>query len=729
MKAIVILLSMVGVICAGKIAYVPINLPVANVSFDSLKSSQSENFLIMWGDRILNTPSDASNGTLKFHPDSVLKIAEDNYNFYVNSLQFVKPYEGKKDTFKFVIIMDGTWKNQVNSVPVLGALKLDSVVWALRIHPTLLNDHYSISGQFIKILQNLSVEQCHPDSIYKSYPPDSNSLFFWSMHSSFMLMQKYPDQTLRTDPIRFTNLSNYHFGSYRNSSNNWYFLQYIAEKESLSIINKMWKNALLNEHPLSTYKRLMQISHDSLCSIMISGAMHNVLWDNKFKSEIRQSIATSNSASVNKIYRQSVILESINKLTGDYKVSTDLAPQDFGYNVIRLYPQFKDSIGTIHLKLKGHRLERDLISDWRFAFVSQSYEGKISYSKIFSEGEIVHNINIKESEVYLVVMSTPKQINRYAWGTGFPRITRYPYQIRLEGAYPEGYQSDFRNYALMYNGSKHKNGGGFIASTAIVDSTVFVGENAAIINNAKVLGNVRVEGSAVIKDDAFVSGSALIKDFAIVGGNAYIREHAVVDKFAQVFRGVNLSGLAKVSGNASGINFSASGNAEISDAAMLFNGIFGGSVLIGGDFEDANAFNISNGKYLQNINDRLTESWLPDGIVDHFLNVSVTPVYTDFTSDEMRFQTTAITVNAPTVRKNEKIVISKDRLLLYDLTNDSKLQIYNAQGRMIYQFSGKDLFHKNSSLSLLMANAGTGAYFIVLINKHNISSVKYMKLK
>ena len=66
---------------------------------------------------------------------------------------------------------------------------------------------------------------------------------------------------------------------------------------------------------------------------------------------------------------------------------------------------------------------------------------------------------------------------------------------------------------------QHKNGGGWVANTVIIDDSVFVAPNARVYGNAWVYGNALVSGNAWVSGNAQVSGNARVFGDARVFGN------------------------------------------------------------------------------------------------------------------------------------------------------------------------------------------------------------------
>ena len=81
---------------------------------------------------------------------------------------------------------------------------------------------------------------------------------------------------------------------------------------------------------------------------------------------------------------------------------------------------------------------------------------------------------------------------------------------------------------------QHKNGGGWVANTAIVEESVYVAPTAQVSDNARVYGNAQVYGTALVSGNAQVYGTALVSGNAQVSGNAHVSGNAWVSGDAWV---------------------------------------------------------------------------------------------------------------------------------------------------------------------------------------------------
>jgi hypothetical protein len=159
------------------------------------------------------------------------------------------------------------------------------------------------------------------------------------------------------------------------------------------------------------------------------------------------------------------------------------------------------------VKFKGQTAINDH-AGWRYGFVTAHPDGTISrYSDIYSdiEKEIFFDLEGDEDQLFLVVMGAPKDNiqtnkNNDTW-KGYPKHFRYPYELNIIGAVPEGFQEAAKFRAqLKQNGALHTNGGGWVANGSNVASTVYVGPHAMVLGNSNISGNVRLENTALVRN-------------------------------------------------------------------------------------------------------------------------------------------------------------------------------------------------------------------------------------
>ena len=162
-------------------------------------------------------------------------------------------------------------------------------------------------------------------------------------------------------------------------------------------------------------------------------------------------------------------------------------------------------------------------------------------------------------------------------------------------------------------GAYHPNGGGWVADTAQVDSTVYVGPGSTVCDNARVSGNAVIRGNSLVADTARVYGNARVVNSTVVNGaqvsgDAVIRGNSLVADTARVY-----------------------GNARV-DSAWVAGEVFGTALVRGGAQIKANGkvncgrwrgievFDDQTGKCGRNGRDRQDRSGSSDSLGDRLSN-------------------------------------------------------------------------------------------------------------
>jgi carbonic anhydrase/acetyltransferase-like protein (isoleucine patch superfamily) len=236
--------------------------------------------------------------------------------------------------------------------------------------------------------------------------------------------------------------------------------------------------------------------------------------------------------------------------SGWYRVPLDRAPEKFAYMFHDLTP----SAGTVTVELRGLDI-LGTTEDWRWCLAAIDAQDNVRYSPVWAPGTQSFTLGPGETKVQLIVVATPgsnsldldSYFNTKPTDKHLDRL-RYPYEVRLVGATPASERLNWNTTS----GRTHSNGGGWVANTASVASTVYVGPNARVLGSAVLTGNARIEdyavvaGSARVRDNARVSGYAVVYGNAIVENNARVREHAMVANNARVQGNAVVEGFARL---------------------------------------------------------------------------------------------------------------------------------------------------------------------------------------
>jgi hypothetical protein len=180
------------------------------------------------------------------------------------------------------------------------------------------------------------------------------------------------------------------------------------------------------------------------------------------------------------------------------------APQRWGYNVVRLYPQAGATSVTVTFRGVTQSAAN---SGWRWGLVATDSGFTTSrYSPVQrgADGQLTFCLNQGEA-LFLVVVGAPTAIQKIIWDQAYPSIYRYPYMVELQNAWPEGFQNGQPD-ACPSGTQRHSNGGG--CATSSTPASVYVGPYAQVLGGT-VSGSARIDDHATILSGATVSGGTV----------------------------------------------------------------------------------------------------------------------------------------------------------------------------------------------------------------------------
>lgn len=471
------------------------------------RSAQSENIVVFWGSLSGEDPTQAEKGR-RFDPAGILEQLEATYDTYIDEIGFLDDERGNLSRYKIIVIMNDTWSDAPWTGWAFGA-QYDDTIGAMWVHPNATNDpSFVLSHELAHCLQ-CQVYIDHPGHGFIDYQPHG---FFWETHAQYMAEKHHPTLLQAVDYVRFLNTAHYHWSSTRHHYGNTLFLRQIEEMHGIETINRMWRESIAGkEHPLTTFKRIMGVSQSDLNDLFGDYAMRNVHFDYGFGDEMRHTV--ENELDRHLIARRFTGLLPMEGQRDCWKVPDWMAPQDYGYNTVQI--AVDPDTTCIDAIFHGQPNAVAGGSGFRFGFVAMN-GGLPRYGELFAtEGGREFQVSFEtlpgDDEVYLVVLAAPEVHHDYLWEPGWPKIHRYPWAIRLEGATP------FLDNHRGIPGAAHPNGGGFVASTAHAAPSAWVGPSAQVLGNGQVLENARIEGQATVTRGAVVRGNAVVKDAAFVG--------------------------------------------------------------------------------------------------------------------------------------------------------------------------------------------------------------------
>lgn len=471
---------------------------------------ESEHFAFYW--------KDGTNITVQ-QAEGAAETLEMIWDTYFGAPMFMpEPYCEQTNKAKAGIHIDNTY-------PLLGGAYSAggfNGIPGMWVGPGAASDHWGLGHEFMHGVQS------HWGGLSQSGGGNQNNFIGWiyESHANFAPHQldEYEGNVHCSEML--VNAPHLYLGSTRDRYCNWQFMEFLKDKECHQAVNEIWTGDPASNDPFSAIMTGRGWSIAEMNDFIGDWAMHNVTWDyerssDAFRDTYGAITDTSRPERRNRLTRAEP-LDDDYATTRRFRSPYYQAPQRYGYNVIRLFPD--DGAETVTVNFRGV-LQDDTNQDWRWGLVATNASFTAArYSPLQSGTDGTLEFCLEDAEeLFLVVAATPSVQEHIYWDQPYASIHRYPYLFELEGAWPEGYRGGAPD-ACPDGLERHENGGG--CAPADLDESVYVGPHARVLGG-NVSGTARIEDHATIMNGGTVSGGTVgglsVLNRFTVGGSATVR--------------------------------------------------------------------------------------------------------------------------------------------------------------------------------------------------------------
>jgi hypothetical protein len=371
-----------------------------------------------------------------------------------------------------------------------------------------LSDHWGLAHEFMHGVQSVQGGQaCNA----------SNTCgWVYESHANWAPQQlvEYHTKEVHCSEL-LVNATHLYLGSTRDRYCNWQFMEFLKDKHCFSAVNAIWTGKAAAD-PFTAIMNGMSWNVGQLNDFMGEWAMHNVTWE--YQDPQPQSTAGGNQGT---LYRgkyglttdtskndRRLRLTKVEPLDADYANDRRFispfswAPQRYGYNIIRLYPE--SGATSVTVTFRGVT-SAPSSPDWRWGLVAtDSGITKARYSPVRKGSDAELNFCVSSGEaLFLVVVGTPSAWYNIVWDQAYNTVPRYPYMIQLANAWPDGFGGGKQD-ACPSGTVRVSNGGG--CGPSGLASTVYVGPYA-LVTGSGVSGSARIEDHAQILGGKVTDGT------------------------------------------------------------------------------------------------------------------------------------------------------------------------------------------------------------------------------
>lgn len=564
---------------AQKRAYVPAYIrdtsTVEGRQFSWDKTAQSANFFMIWGDSVGTDPSKFTAEDLRFDPKQVLDTMEYIYARCNEMGMINRSPDSKANLYKYVIVMYNTYRGN-GPTGWANGWAVDDSIGAFWVHPSATRDGGVIAHEFTHSLQAM-FHIDNQNSARGSKAIYENDGLFYETHANFVRNVIYPQAvTSDIDAHHYLMLE----PDWKFNYEGYHFLLYVHSTLGLDMVSRLWTEWRPLEYPLQTLRRLNGMTQADFNDYMFDYARRAASWnypENDWGRYLRESRRLRMNADWGRIWAQRTfdVLRAIDTSARRFYSAPYNAPQDYGYNIVPLYPD--DPTKPVVVDFVGHTEVNDH-AGWRYGFVTEKADGtpgRVGQMYRDDRRRIELTLNPDEQGLFLVVLGAPTDSMHAdpevhnTWN-GNPKRFHYPYEIRLINAMPEGHQRPdlVRPQLRTAPGKRHINGGGWVDDRALVEASVYVGPRAMVLGTSKITGTARIDGCAFV-ENATISGAAQVLDNAVVRAGT-MRDSAIV-RDQCIAENNTLGGRALLGGCSIVQNYKLAGDIKIDGDLVVYN--------------------------------------------------------------------------------------------------------------------------------------------------------------
>ncbi|HRN16855.1 MAG TPA: DUF6055 domain-containing protein, partial [Xylanibacter oryzae] len=342
----------------GKQIYIPKDLQTMDLQSDTSlwsykRMDLTKDFVVFWQRGFghdLNNPPKLKDNDMRVDLKNLETKLERFYNFYKDTLQFIKP-GSNADKYRMMVMLnyslDGT---------AYGG-DYDQIIGAFWVAPNRIHDEklncvaHELGHSFqFQVAGDKKSEEWRLDpsieAIQSNRGSGEDSLVSWGggfyeMTSQWMLWQVNPDWVADEEYHwdAYSHITHKAFLHLDNIYHSPYILEYWGMKHGLPFIADMYRQGKSEEDVVMTYKRMNHLTQKQFCDEMFDANRHIVNFDYpRVWKETRKFACTLSS-------------KLVDKGNGWYQIAEGNAPENYGFNAIPLVVTEKNN--RVKLQFKG----------------------------------------------------------------------------------------------------------------------------------------------------------------------------------------------------------------------------------------------------------------------------------------------------------------------------------------------------------------------------------------
>jgi len=275
---------------------------------------------------------------------------------------------------------------------------------------------------------------------FATNPPDSRGQVIWEITSQHKLSQFYPGWGTTFQAHHKTSFMGDSHRGFLHEAQRYrapWVPEYWAQLHGRDIMGRLWRGVQQGEDIIMAYQRMFDMTQAEFNREIFDASSRFVTWDLDSIRDVAAPNANRHPSA----------------FTTDgewYRVATNRAPQNYGYNAIRLNVPAAGAVIELDFRgIAGHtdfRQHKVNLAGWHYGFLAMLTDGTRVYGDMFSatyanpEGQGQFTVPENTAYLWLVVTGAPTEHFEHLWFIPYSPVygtyyaEQWPYEIRLTGA-------------------------------------------------------------------------------------------------------------------------------------------------------------------------------------------------------------------------------------------------------------------------------------------------------
>lgn len=393
------------------------------------RTRQSKDWIVFWEKGYGENPKTFTCGNYTIDVDEVLRHAEIAFDFYADSLKFIRRGSSKTDTYKMVIRLryDATaWEASGSGVDDrIGLLTLTPWAAPSRDWQTL---YHEIGHCF-----QYQVHCDNGDQNGWMYAPgNGNGCAFWEQCAQWQAYKIMPEAQFNNEWFNdYLKYAHKHILHETPRYNNYFVQDYWCYRHGTDFMGRLWNESRNPEDAVEAYMRITGITDSEFNDEMYDCAARFATWD-------IPALDTYGASAVD-----SRPLPAMTELSNHYwRISTSAAPENTGHNIIRLNlpAARRRRVSACFEGLNGqsgYRVKNPGYAEWRYGFVALLQDGSRVYGdmgkSVYRTPKDTIYFDCPENckRLYFVVSGGARNYWRQVWDDNDANDEQWPYQVKF----------------------------------------------------------------------------------------------------------------------------------------------------------------------------------------------------------------------------------------------------------------------------------------------------------